>query len=244
MAEKNTMLAVKNLNVHYGDFQALWDISIEVQKGEIACIIGANGSGKSTLMRTICGLSQPTSGNITFKGEKIFGLKPYQIVSRGITMVPEGRRIFPRLSVMENLALGAYMPETRKKKESLLKSIFTLFPLLDERRKQLASTLSGGEQQMLAIARALMSEPTFILIDEVSLGLAPIIVKDVYRKVQEINQQGISVLLVDQNVKRSMEIARKTYVLCQGKVVLAGKSDQLTEDEVKKAYFGLIKKSG
>lgn len=237
---QDSMLVVENLSVRYGDFQALWDVSIRVEKGEIVSIIGANGSGKTTLMKAICGILRPSQGIVRFCGEVITSLPAHRVVSLGITMVPEGRRIFPRLTVLENLLIGAYLPEVRKDREKTFEGIYELFPVLAERKDQIASTLSGGEQQMLAIARALMSRPKLLLLDEVSLGLAPIVIKEVYKKIKEINKEGITILLVEQNVKKSLEVSNRTYVLSQGKVRLEGKTGEITEEEVKKAYFGLL----
>jgi len=237
---QDSMLVVENLSVRYGDFQALWDVSIRVEKGEIVSIIGANGSGKTTLMKAICGILRPSEGIVRFCGEVITSLPAHRVVSLAITMVPEGRRIFPRLTVLENLLIGAYLPEVRKDREKTLEGIYELFPVLAERKDQIASTLSGGEQQMLAIARALMSRPKLLLLDEVSLGLAPIVIKEVYKKIKEINKEGITILLVEQNVKKSLEVSNRTYVLSQGKVRLEGKTGEITEEEVKKAYFGLL----
>jgi branched-chain amino acid transport system ATP-binding protein len=235
----NVILKVRNLDVHYGDFQALWDISIEVGKGKVVSIIGANGSGKSTLLNTISGLLKPSHGAIEFLGESINNLGPHEMVARGISLVPEGRRLFPSLTVFENLIIGSYAPRSRKKRDSALGKVYELFPILKERASQMSDTLSGGEQQMLAIARALMSDPSLILFDEISLGLAPLIIKNIYQKVREINQQGITVVLVEQDVKRSLKAASMAYIMLEGKVVLQGEPSTLSEKAVRKAYFGL-----
>lgn len=235
----NAMLKVRNLDVHYGDFQALWDISIEVGKGKVISIIGANGSGKSTLLNTIAGLLKPSHGVIEFRGESIHNLGPHEMVARGISLVPEGRRLFPSLTVFENLIIRSYAPRSRKKRDLALGKVYELFPILKERASQMSDTLSGGEQQMLAIARALMSDPSLILFDEISLGLAPLIIKNIYQTVREINQQGITVVLVEQDVKRSLKAANMAYIMLEGKVVLQGEPSTLSEKTVREAYFGL-----
>ena len=235
----NAMLKVRNLDVHYGDFQALWDISIEVGKGKVVSIIGANGSGKSTLLNTISGLLKPSHGAIEFLGESIHNLGPHEMVARGISLVPEGRRLFPSLTVFENLIIGSYAPRSRKKRDWALGKVYELFPILKERASQMSDTLSGGEQQMLAIARALMSDPSLILFDEISLGLAPLIIKNIYQTVREINQQGITVVLVEQDVKRSLKAASMAYIMLEGKLVLQGEPSTLSEKAVREAYFGL-----
>ena len=234
-----TLLKVSDLDVHYGDLPAVKGISLDVKEGEIVSIIGANGAGKSTTMRTIAGLMPPTSGRIEFKGKDITTLKPFQTVAEGIAMVPEGRRIFPRLTVKENLLMGAYTPRARSYIEDNLKKINNLFPILAERADQLGTDLSGGEQQMLAIGRALMSAPTLILFDEISLGLAPLIIKDIYEKVKEINGEGITIVLVEQDIKRSLKASHRTYIFLEGHMVLTGDPTELTEEEIRKAYFGL-----
>lgn len=233
------MLALKvaGLNVYYKDFHALWDIDLEVQDRKIISIIGANGAGKSTLLNTIAGILSPTSGYIEFFGQRIEGLPSYEMVSRGLSLVPEGRRIFPRLSVYENLVIGSYL--NRSKREENLSKIYNLFPVLRLRSSQMGNTLSGGEQQMLAIGRALMSNPKVILCDEISLGLAPLIIKGIYREIKRINNEGITVVLVEQDITRSLKTADYAYFLLQGKVVLQGPPSSLNEEEVKKAYFGI-----
>ena len=232
-------LKVSELDAHYKDFQALWNVSFEVHKGEMVSIIGANGSGKSTLLNSIAGLLAPSRGTIEFFGERIDGLLPHETVPRGITLVPEGRRVFPRLSVYENLVMGSYTPKMRAKKDEMLAKIYELFPLLKARRRQMANTLSGGEQQMLAIGRAMMSEPQLILCDEISLGLAPVVIKDIYKRLRQVNQDGITVVLVEQDIKRSLKVANRAYIMLEGKVVLEGEPSSLTEEQVKKAYFGI-----
>ena len=232
-------LKVSELDAHYKDFQALWNVSFEVKKGEMVSIIGANGSGKSTLLNSIAGLLTPSRGTIEFFGERIDGLLPHETVPRGITLVPEGRRVFPRLSVYENLVMGSYTPKKRAKKDEMLAKIYELFPLLEARGHQMANTLSGGEQQMLAIGRAMMSEPQLILCDEISLGLAPVVIKDIYKRLRQINQDGITIVLVEQDIKRSLKVANRAYIMLEGKVVLEGEPSSLTEEQVKKAYFGI-----
>ncbi len=236
---KRLALKVSELDAHYKDFQALWNVSFEVNKGEMVSIIGANGSGKSTLLNSIAGLLTPSRGTIEFFGERIDGLLPHETVPRGITLVPEGRRVFPRLTVYENLVLGSYTPKMRAKKDETLSKIYELFPILEARRRQMANTLSGGEQQMLAIGRAMMSEPQLILCDEISLGLAPVVIKDIYKRLRQINHDGITVVLVEQDIKRSLKVANRAYIMLEGKVVLSGEPSALTEAQVKKAYFGI-----
>ena len=235
----NAALKVGGLDVQYKDFQALWNVSLEVRQGEIVSVIGANGSGKSTLLNTIAGLLSPSRGTIKFFGERIDGLLPHETVPRGITLVPEGRRVFPRLTVFENLVMGSYIPRTRAGKDEMLKKIYELFPILRARHNQMANTLSGGEQQMLAIGRAMMSEPKLILCDEISLGLAPVVIKDIYKRLGQINREGITIVLVEQDIKRSLKVANRAYIMLEGKVVLEGQPATLTEEQVKKAYFGI-----
>jgi branched-chain amino acid transport system ATP-binding protein len=238
MAE-TVALKVIGLDVHYKDFQALWDVSIEVKAGQVVSIIGANGAGKSTLLNTTSGLSTPTKGTIEFLGNRIDGQPPHETVARGVSLVPEGRRVFPRLTVYENLFIGSYTPKSRPSREQILGTIYELFPVLKERRDQMGDTLSGGEQQMLAIGRALMSGPKLILCDEISLGLAPVIIADIYKRLRQINEEGITIVLVEQDITRSLKAANYAYILLEGKVVLEGGPSVMTEDQVKKAYFGM-----
>ena len=233
------ILKIDNLDVHYGDLQAVWDISLTVEAGQAISIIGANGAGKSTTLRSVAGLMPPSKGRITYMGRDITALKPFQTVAAGIAMVPEGRRIFPRLTVKENLLIGAYTPRARKRSEVACQKIYELFPILGERANQLGTNLSGGEQQMLAIGRALMSEPKLILFDEISQGLAPLIIKDIYEKIKEINREGIAVVLVEQDITRSLKASNWTYIFQKGHIALNGDPTVLTEEEVKKAYFGV-----
>lgn len=235
------ILTVENLNAHYGDFHALHDISMSFQKGAITSIIGANGAGKSTLLNSIMGIQTPTSGRVTFCGNDITGLKTNRIVAGGVTMSPEGSSVFEDMSVEENLLMGVYLPKPRKQRRELLAKVYELFPVLKEKAGQLATFLSGGQRQMLAIARGIMSDPQVIICDEISLGLAPVIIKDIYVKVREINEAGMTVVLVEQEVKRSLENSDFSYVLVKGRVVMEGPSAELPEDEVKDAYFGINK---
>ena len=234
-----TALKLEGINVFYDDFHALWDISLEVGRGEIVSIIGSNGSGKSTLLNTLAGQLTPKTGDISYWGESIGGRRPHEIVARGIALVPEGRRVFPHLTVYENLFMGSYTPKARKNREKSLENVYNLFPRLQERRNQLADTLSGGEQQMLAIGRALMSVPKMLLCDEISLGLAPIIIKGIYQKIKQIHELGLAIILVEQDISRSLKVADRAYVMLGGKVVLEGKPSDLTEEQVKNAYFGI-----
>ena len=235
-----TLLKVSKINTFYGGIQALWDVSLEVKSKEIVALIGANGSGKSTLLDTISGLIRPAQGSVEFDGRTITTLNPYQIVTLGISQVPEGRRVFPDLSVLDNLILGSYNRTARSRKEQNLKTVYELFPILEERRDQLAKTLSGGEQQMLALGRGLMSNPKLMLLDEMSLGLAPIVINNVYKALRKIRERGITILLVEQNVRRSLDEADRAYIMEAGRVVLSGDAADLRkEKEVKKAYFGV-----
>lgn len=234
-----TLLKVSHIDAFHGSFQALWDVSLSVQSGEIVAIIGANGSGKSTLLDTISGLVHPAQGKIEFEGRNISASEPFHIVDLGISQVPEGRRIFPDLSVMENLFIGSYNRKARSDKAQNLKQVQQLFPVLRARKTQLAKTLSGGEQQMLAIGRSIMSSPKLMLLDEMSLGLAPIIVNELYRVLREIRERGITNLFVEQNVRRSLTEADRAYIMETGRIVLSGNVEELREEEkVKKAYFG------
>jgi branched-chain amino acid transport system ATP-binding protein len=234
-----TLLKVSHIDAFHGSFQALWDVSLSIKPTEIVAIIGANGSGKSTLLDTISGLVHPAEGDIEFYGKNISALEPFRIVDLGISQVPEGRRVFPDLSVMENLFIGSYNRKARSDKAQNLKQVQQLFPVLKARKTQLAKTLSGGEQQMLAIGRSLMSSPKLILLDEMSLGLAPIVVNELYRVLREIRGRGITILFVEQNVRRSLTEADRAYIMETGRVVLSGNVEELREEEkLKKAYFG------
>lgn len=236
---QETLLSVNRIDVGYESLQVLWDISIEVKKGEAVAIIGANGSGKSTLLNTIAGVLHPTRGEVLLAGKDISRLDPFKIVTLGMSLVPEGRRIFPDMTVAENLRLGSYNQNARSNREVNLETVFRHFPRLEDRRAQLAKTLSGGEQQMMAIGSALMSNPTLLLLDEMSLGLSPIIVNELYEVLREIRAQGITVLFVEQNVKKTLYEADRAYILESGRVVLSGDVEDLREeDKIQKAYFG------
>ena len=232
------MLKIENLSVHYGMIQAVRDVSFEVNQGEIVSLIGANGAGKTTILRTISGLIQPSKGTIQFEGKPIQKRAPRKIVAQGISQVPEGRHVFSGLTVLENLEMGAYLRKDGSLKEDY-EHVYEKFPILKERFTQDASTLSGGEQQMLAMGRALMSKPRLLLLDEPSMGLAPIFIKEIFNIIQEIKEQGTTVLLIEQNAKMALSIADRGYVLETGKVVLSGTGQELLDsDEVKKAYLG------
>ncbi len=234
------MLEVQQLQVFYGDVQALWDVSFAVQPGEIVTLVGSNGAGKTTTLKTISGLLRPAAGRVRLEGHDIAALAPHDIVARGIAQIPEGRRLWPHMTVLENLELGAYTAEARRRKDETLEWTFTLFPRLRERRGQLAGTLSGGEQQMVAIARGLMSRPRLLMLDEPSLGLAPMLVEEVFRILRDINGQGVTVLLVEQNLRQALEVAHRAYVLEAGRVTLSGPSrDVLANAHIRAAYLGL-----
>lgn len=237
---EETLLKVEHIDALYGSLQVLWDVSLEIKSGEIVAIIGANGSGKSTLLNTISGVIHPAKGHVLFDGKEITTLEPFQIVALGISQVPEGRRIFPDMTVLENLRIGSYNDKARPRRELNLKSVYEHFPILEKRKKQLARTLSGGEQQMMAIGSGLMSDPKLILLDEMSLGLGPIIVDELYGVLREVKSRGITVIFVEQNVRRTLTEAERAYILETGKVVLSGHVEDLREEEeVKKAYFGV-----
>ena len=233
------MLKIDDLKVRYGGIEAVKGISFEVPEGAIVTLIGANGAGKSTTLRTIAGLVKPASGRIHLQAEDITGMSPDKIVTRGITLVPEGRRVFPDLTVLENLKVGAYLRRDKDEIEHDLQWVYDLFPRLKERSWQAAGTLSGGEQQMLAVGRALMSRPKLIMMDEPSLGLAPIIVKGIFDIIKEINRMGVTVLLIEQNANMALKIADVGYVLETGRITLSGSGQELLRNEdVKKAYLG------
>jgi branched-chain amino acid transport system ATP-binding protein len=233
------MLKVDNIDVFYGNIQALKGVSLEINEGEIVTLIGANGAGKSTLLKTISGLLKPKNGDILYEGQSIAGKAAQTIVKQGISHVPEGRRIFANLTVEENLELGAYLRKDKHGIREDIEKVYQLFPRLHERRKQLAGTLSGGEQQMLAIGRALMARPRLLLLDEPSMGLAPLLVKSIFRIIEEINSNGTTILLVEQNANMALSIADRAYVIESGRVVLSGSAEELTDSEqVKMAYLG------
>lgn len=241
MRNEESILKVDCLNTHYGDFHAIHNVSMAFRRGAVTSIIGANGAGKSTLLNTIMGIQKPTSGTVTFCGKEITGARTSKIVAQGVTMSPEGSSVFEEMSVEENLLMGAYLPAPRKKREELLAKVYDLFPALREKAAQHATFLSGGQRQMLAIARAIMSDPQMIICDEISLGLAPVVIKDIYAKIREINAEGMTVVLVEQEVKRSLEYSDFSYVMVKGRVVMEGPSAELSESEVKDAYFGINK---
>jgi branched-chain amino acid transport system ATP-binding protein len=233
------VLRIQGLNFAYGDLQVLWDVDLEVKTGEIVTVVGANGAGKSTTLKNVSRLVRPRSGSITFDGQDLLALESHEVVARGIVQVPEGRRIFPEMTVLENLRMGSYVKTARKDRERNVELGFTLFPRLRERAGQLGGTMSGGEQQMLAIARGLMANPRLMLLDEPSLGLSPLFVKNIFEIIQEINRQGTTILLVEQNVYQSLRIAHRAYVLETGRVVLSGTGAELLgNDHVKKAFLG------
>jgi len=234
------MLEVNNINTFYGKMAALWDVSLKVNEGEIVALIGANGAGKTTLLNTISGLLRPASGTVEFLGKRIDGLTPHAIVALGVSHVPEGRKLFADMSVRENLEMGAYPLHAWKEKEETLKQVYQVFPALKEREGQLARTLSGGEQQMLAMGRGLMSRPKLCMLDEPSYGLAPTLVLEVFQVIKNLREQGITVFLIEQNVRRSLEIADRAYVLENGRMCLEGTCDFILQSEhVKQAYLGL-----
>jgi len=234
------MLKVGEVSASYGTMPVLHEVSLEVNEGEIVSLIGANSAGKSTLLKTMVGLVRPTSGAITFEGVNLTGLFPQQIAGKGIILVPEGRQLFPDMSVEENLLVGAYNPRAKLEREVNFKRVYQLFPVLQERKKQQASTLSGGEQQMLAVGRALMAKPRILLLDEPSLGLAPILVMQIFDALQELNRQGLTILIVEQNVELSLKVSARGYVLLHGRIFLSGASQPLLQDDrVRKAYLGI-----
>jgi branched-chain amino acid transport system ATP-binding protein len=234
------MLEVSNIDVYYGDFQALWDVSLAVGDGEIVTLIGSNGAGKSTTLKTISGLLKPKTGSITYDGIRLDRLPAHKIVELGICMVPEGRRLFPQMSILENLEVGAFLSQARQVKGDTLNWVYEIFPVLRERAKQPAGILSGGEQQMLAIARGLMSQPKLLLLDEMSLGLGPLLVQDISQVINEINKlKGITIFLVEQNVRMALALADRGYILENGRIVDQGDAKVLwSSDNVKKAYLG------
>ncbi|HJV17929.1 MAG TPA: ABC transporter ATP-binding protein [Bacillales bacterium] len=233
------MLQINDINVYYGNIQALRGVSLEINEGEIVTLIGANGAGKSTLLKTISGLLKPKNGDILFEGQSISGKVAQAIVKRGLSHVPEGRRVFANMTVEENLELGAYLRKDKKGIQEDFEKVYNLFPRLLERRKQQSGTLSGGEQQMLAMGRALMARPRLLLLDEPSMGLAPLLVKTIFRIIQEINQTGTTILLVEQNANMALSIADRAYVIETGKIVLSGTSDELNQsDQIRSAYLG------
>ena len=234
------MLKVNGINVFYGDLQVLWDVTFEVKEKEILVLVGANGAGKSTTLKTISSLLTPASGTIEFNGMRLDHLPPNKIIEQGIVHVPEGRRLFPEMSVEENLIMGSLYGEAKAKRNGTMDHVYSLFPRLEERRKQMAGTLSGGEQQMLAVVRGLMSRPKLMMFDEPSLGLAPILVQDIFDLIKKINQEGVTILLVEQNVTQTLAMCDRAYVLENGRNVLEGTGKELmANDHVRAVYLGI-----
>jgi branched-chain amino acid transport system ATP-binding protein len=234
------MLKVEHIDVSYGDLQVLWDVSFEVNEGEIVALVGANGAGKSTTLKTVSGILRPSSGRIRFLDQHLDQIPAYKVIDHGIAHVPEGRRLFPEMTVRENLIMGALTPRAKAKRDETMEWIFGFFPRLRERHKQLAGTLSGGEQQMCAVGRGLMALPRLIMFDEPSLGLAPILVADIFKIIERIQKEGVTVLIVEQNTKHTLEICTRGYVLENGRVVLSGTGQELLNNEhVRQAYLGI-----
>jgi branched-chain amino acid transport system ATP-binding protein len=234
------MLEIRNLEVKYGDYQALWGVSLEVRAGEVVCLLGPNGSGKSTLISAVSGLVRAAAGDIEFNGERLNGIPTHRIVARGLAHVLEQRRLFPYLSVEKNLLLGSYQPEARARRGESLAWVLELFPILRERRQQLAHSLSGGEQQMLAIARGLMSRPRCLMIDEPFLGLAPMVVTRILEIIRRVNAEGVTVLFIEQNVQLALSVSHRAYVLESGRMVLSGGAREVLESElIRKVYLGI-----
>jgi len=234
------MLTVTGIDVSYGDLQALWDVSLKVEKGEVVSIVGSNGAGKTTMLKTISGLLKPKRGTVNFLGQDIEKMSAHNIVDLGIAQIPEGRHLFPLFSVLKNLMMGAYTRRAYDKRNETIDWVFQLFPVLKERKDQPAGTLSGGEQQMLAVARGLMSKPTLLMLDEPSLGLAPMMVLSVFEMVEKINSEGITILLVEQNVRHTLELTDRGSVLETGRITLEGTGKELMDSEhVKKAFLGM-----
>ena len=235
------MLRVNSLNVAYGDAQALWDVTFNVREKEICSLVGANGAGKTTVLSTILGMIRPFSGQVEFQGSRIEGKRPHAIVDLGISLVPEGRRLFSRLTVLENLELGAFTKQARPLAKQTMTWVTEIFPILEERKGQLAGALSGGMQQMLAIGRGLMAKPKLLMLDEPSLGLAPLIVKMLFEVIQKLNDRHVTILLVEQNIHQALKISQNAFVMKTGKIVLMGKGSELMADpEIKKAYMGVL----
>ena len=235
-----SLLELENLDVFYGDMQALWGVSLQVDEGETVCIIGANGAGKSTTLNTISGLLQPGRGTIRFNGTEIGQAPTQSIVELGVIQIPEARRLFPFMTVQENLEIGAYNRRAQTVQSQTMEEVFELLPVLNERKTQLARTLSGGEQQMLAVGRGLMAKPVLLMLDEPSLGLAPMLVRSVFDAIRRINEAGTTVLLVEQDVQHSLQLSHRGYVLENGRIVMEGKGGELLEDpHIRKAYLGL-----
>ncbi len=234
------MLKIEKVNAGYGDVTVLWDINIALDAGKTLAIVGSNGAGKSTIMRTLCGLVSPSAGSITFDGKNISKMAPHDIVKLGIVYVPEGRRLFNKLSVMDNLLVGSYLPQNRKKRAENLERVFEMFPKLHERREQKAGTLSGGEQQMLAIARGLMSCPKVLMLDEPSLGIAPVIVDKLFEIIAQLKKENMTILISEQNVGRVLDIGDDAIVVQSGRIVMSGTCEEIKKsDMIQKAYLGM-----
>lgn len=233
------ILKVEGLQAKYGDFLAVESASLEVPEGMIVSVIGANGAGKSTLMDTISGIHRPSAGKVFFKGEDITGMPAEKVVTRGLSLVPQGSRCFIRMTVEENLIMGSYPKSVRAKMKQSLERVYELFPVLKEKRNDLSGNLSGGQRQMVAVGRALMTNPELVIFDELSLGLAPTVIKDIYARVKEINKEGTSVVIVEQDTQRAIRTGEISHIMLKGKVVLSGRSKELGNEEIKKAYFGL-----
>ncbi len=235
------LLKIDDLAVSYGEVHALWGVSLAVEEGAIVALVGANGAGKSTLLKTVSGMNHPQRGSIFFGGQKVSGLRPEAVVGVGISLVPEGRRLFTRLTVRENLELGAYIPRARRFMQESLDQAYELFPVLKARTNQIAGSLSGGEQQMLAIARSMMSKPTILMLDEPSLGLSPLVVKAMFELIENLNKKGVTILLVEQNIYQALKISSYAYVMKTGKIAMEGPAEQLLADpEVQNAYLGTM----
>ncbi len=234
-----SLLQIDAIDVFYGPAQALWGVSFSVEKGQVAALIGANGAGKTTTLKALCGLISLTAGRVTYDGQVISGLPVHRIMDLGISLIPEGRQLFPKMTVEENLTIGSYLPRTKPKRPANLERVYHLFPRLAERRLQSAETMSGGEQQMLAIARALMQEPRLLILDEPSLGLAPALVQEIFRIIKELHGRGLTILLVEQNVNQALQVADVAFVLENGRIVMSGAGSELVRDpKVKEAYLG------
>ena len=234
------MLSINQIEVFYGDVQVLWGVSLKVESKELAALIGANGAGKFTTLNTISAILRPHSGKIEFNGQRIDTAPAAQVVELGISQVPEGRRLFPEMTVLENLELGSFMAEAKRRRNETLDWVYNIFPRLRERRNQLAGTLSGGEQQMVAVGRGLMARPKLLMLDEPSLGLGPLLVQEVFKAVERVNGEGVTILLVEQNVKHTLTVATRAYVLENGRITIEGMgADLLKNDHVKKAYLGI-----
>jgi branched-chain amino acid transport system ATP-binding protein len=233
-------LQIRNVSVAYGDIQALWDVSLDVEEGEIVALIGPNGAGKTTLMRAVAGLHPLKSGEIYLGGKAQHGMPAHKIVAQGVILVPEGRRLFGGLTVMDNLDLGAYSKRARAQREETVKLVYELFPLLAERKNQRANTMSGGQQQMLAVGRALMGVPKLLMLDEPSLGLGPLVVESIFETIKRMNERGVTIFLVEQNARQALELANRAYILEQGRIAGTGRAqDLLSDDRVQQAYLGI-----